>query len=273
MEARRAKTGACAKAWFTTAAPRKGHAQNHRRLSIRSNTKEPKGSHSFVIRYIWLRCPEFVCQKYFTFSLKFCFKTSVVIFKNITAVKFVSKTEVQRAAFLAEREFICWRGREHDELYSCQVSNQEDGYISLNLDIMPIRFADAVAEDIARCLYDAVLITVGNMAGFVPTPTMRESAFEIKYRRRISGEWSYCADGKLNCHETKDEIYVVELAGDQCETTESVGVYTVEDGGVELAFDFMGYSFSMLDAVWLANALMEAIGNEPLDLLETATIC
>jgi hypothetical protein len=216
-----------------------------------------------------LRCPEFVCQKYFTFSLKFCFKTSVVIFKNITVVKFVSKTEVQRAAFLTEREFICWRGREHDELYSCQVSNQVDGYISLNLDIMPIRFADAVAEDIAHCLYDAVLITVGNLAGFVPTPADRESIFKSSYRKRVSGEWSYCGDGRFNCHETKDGVYVVELATDESEKTEGVGVYTVEDGGVEFVFEFMCYSFSMLDAVWLANTLMEAMGREPLDLLET----
>lgn len=51
-----------------------------------------------------------------------------------------------------------------------------------------------------------------------------------------------------------------------------VAVYTIEDGGVELVFDFMGYSFSMLDAVWLANALMEAMGREPLDTLETTSM-
>ena len=178
---------------------------------------------------------------------------------------------MQSASFFAEREFICWRGREYDELYSCQVSRQGDHYVSLNLDIMPIRFADAVAEDIARCLYDAVLITVGNLAGFVPTPADRDSILERTYRKRISGEWSYCADGRFNCHETENEVYVVELAMDESDKTERVGVYTVEDGGVELVFEFMGYSFSMLDAVWLANALMEAQGLEPMDILETTS--
>jgi hypothetical protein len=182
---------------------------------------------------------------------------------------FVSKIEMQPAAFFAERELICWRGRDFDELYPCQVSRQVDQYVSLKLDIMPFRFADAVAEDIARCLYDAVLITVGNQAGFVPTPADRDSILKRSYRKRISEEWSYCADGRFNCHETEDGSYVVELAVDESEKTERVGVYTVEDGGVELVFEFMCYSFSMLDAVWLANAMMEAMGREPLDHLET----
>ncbi|MCY1247867.1 hypothetical protein D9M72_612390 [compost metagenome] len=51
-----------------------------------------------------------------------------------------------------------------------------------------------------------------------------------------------------------------------------MGVYTVEDGGAELVFEFMCYSFSMLDAVWLANSLMEAAGREPLDVLETTCV-
>lgn len=186
-------------------------------------------------------------------------------------MNFVGKIEVQPEAFFAERELICWRGREYDELYPCQVSRQVDQYVSLKLDIMPFRFSDAVAEDIAHCLYDAVLITVGNLAGFVPTPAGRDSILNRKYRKRVSGEWSYCADGSFKCHETEDGVYVVELAVDESEKTERVGVYTVEDGGVELVFEFMCYSFSMLDAVWLANALMEVIGREPLDLLETTS--
>ncbi len=185
-------------------------------------------------------------------------------------VDFVSKTEMQSATFFAEREFICWRGREFDELYPCQVSRQVDQYVSLKLDIMPFRFADAVAEDIARCLYDAVLITVGNLAGFVPTPADRESILERRYRKRVSGEWHYFADGKFDCHEA-EEGYVVELATEESDKTEKVSVYTIEEGGVELIFNFMCYSFSMIDAVWLANALMEAMGREPLDLLETTS--
>lgn len=184
-------------------------------------------------------------------------------------VNFVNKTEVQPAAFLAEREFVCWRGREYDELYPCQVSRQSDHYVDVQLDIMPIRFADAVAEDMARCLYDAVLITVGNLKGFAPTPAYRDSILERVYRKRVSGDWSYNANGRFNCYEAEGEVYVVERATGESDKTGKVSVYTIDDGGVELVFDFMCYSFSMHDAVWLSSALMEALGRDSFDALET----
>lgn len=189
----------------------------------------------------------------------------------MVTVTFMSKAKAQPAAFFAEREFICWRGREYDEMYSCRVSRQGDRYVSLNLDIMPIRLANAVAEEIARCLYDAVLFTVGNVAGFVPTPAARDCVLERKYRKRISGKWSYAADGQFSCHGSESEAYFVELSIDASDATEQVGVYTIDDGGVELVFEFMCYSFNMLDAVWLANSLMAAVGGEPLDVLETTS--
>jgi len=184
-------------------------------------------------------------------------------------VNFVNKTEVQRAAFLAEREFVCWRGREYDELYPCQVSRQSDRYVDMQLDNMHIRFADAVAEDIARCLYDAVLITVGNLQGFTPTPAYRDSILERIYRKRVSGDWSYNANGRFNCYEAEGEVYVVERAKGEGDKTGKVSVYTIDDGGVELVFDFMCYSFSIHDAVWLSSALMEALGRDSIDAMET----
>lgn len=186
-------------------------------------------------------------------------------------VTFMSKAKAQPAAFFVEREFICWRGREDDETYSCQVSRQEDHYVSLNLDIMPIRLGNAVAEEIASCLYDAVLITVGNLAGFAPTPAARDSQFKKKYRKGVFG-WIYNADGNFNCHSSDSDVYFVEISMDANDATEQVGVYTVDEGGVELVFDFMCYSFSMHDAVWLSISLMEAIGGEPLDVLETTHV-
>jgi hypothetical protein len=180
---------------------------------------------------------------------------------------FMNKANVQPAAFFAEREFVCWRGREDDEKYSCQVVRQEDHYVSLNLDIMSVRLADTVAEEIARCLYDAVLITVGNLAGFVPTPAARDSLLKRKYRKGVV--WSYKADGDFKCHGSDSGVYFVEVSTEANVTTEQVGVYTVDVGGVELVFDFMCYSFSMYDAVWLCNSLMEAIGGDPLDVLQT----
>lgn len=128
-----------------------------------------------------------------------------------------------------------------------------------------------MAEEIARCLYDAVLITVGNLAGFVPTPAARDSLLERKYRKGVFG-WTYNADGCFTCHGSDSDVYFVELSTDANNTTKNVGVYTVDQGGVELVFELMGYSFSMLDAVWLANSLMEAAGGEPLDVLETTCV-
>ena len=184
----------------------------------------------------------------------------------------MSKNDGQSEVFLATRDLTCWREREYNDQYPCQVSScQGVNSVDVNLDIVSIRLANAVAEEIARCLYDAVLITVGNLAGFVPTPAARDSLLERKYRKKVSGKWSYSADGQFLCHKSESKIYSVELSTDTNDTTEQVGVYTV-DGGVELVFDFTYFSFSMLDAVWLANSLMEAAGGELLDVLETTSV-
>jgi hypothetical protein len=171
--------------------------------------------------------------------------------------------------FLTSRDLTCWRDREDNEKYPCRVSNCRGvSSVDIKLDIVSIRLASTVAEEIARCLYDAVLITVGNLAGFVPTPAARDSLLKRKYRKGVSG-WSYYADGDFNCHASDGDVYFVEVSTDASDTTEQVSVYTVDEGGVELVFEFMCYSFSMHDAVWLSNSLMEAIGGEPLDVLET----
>ncbi|AWY39045.1 hypothetical protein DKY63_03595 [Pseudomonas putida] len=184
----------------------------------------------------------------------------------------MSKHDGQSKVFLATRDLTCWREREYNDQYPCQVSDCKGvNSVDINLDIVSIRLAKAVAEEIARCLYDAVLITVGNLAGFVPTPAARDSLLERKYRKKVSGKWSYSADGQFLCHKSESKIYSVELSTDTNDTTEQVGVYTV-DGGVELVFDFTYFSFSMLDAVWLANSLMQAAGGEPLDVLETTGV-
>ncbi|MBV6823591.1 hypothetical protein [Pseudomonas sp. PD9R] len=182
----------------------------------------------------------------------------------------MGKDESESRIFHAARDFTCWRDREYNDQYPCQVFRQGENTVNLNLDIVSIVFAGAVAEEIARCLYDAVLITVGNLAGFAPTPAARNSLLKRKYRKGFFG-WTYNADGDFNCHGSDSDVYFVELVTDANDTTKNVGVYTVDEGGVELVFEFMCYSFSMLDAVWLANSLMEAIGGEPLDVLETTS--
>ncbi len=184
----------------------------------------------------------------------------------------MGKHDGQSEVFLVTRDLTCWREREYNDKYPCQVSScQGVNSVDINLDIVSIRFASHVAEEVARCLYDAVLITVGNLAGFVPTPAARDSMLERKYRKKVSGKWSYSADGQFLCHKSESKGYSVELSTDANDTTEQVGIYTV-DGGVELVFEFTYFSFSMLDAVWLANNLMQAAGGEPLDVLETTSV-
>lgn len=184
----------------------------------------------------------------------------------------MSKQDGQSEVFLTSRDLTCWRDREDNEKYPCRVSScQGVNSVDIKLDIVSIRLASTVAEEIARCLYDAVLITVGNLAGFVPTPAARDSLLKRRYRKGVFG-WIYNADGKFNCHGSDSDVYFVELSTDASDTTENLGVYTVHEGGVELVFEFMCYSFSMLDAVWLANSLMEAAGGEPLDVLETTSV-
>ena len=177
----------------------------------------------------------------------------------------MSKTETQPAEFFAEREFICWRGREHDELYSCQVSSLGSNGVSLKLDDVSIRFSKGVAQEIAHCLKDAFLVNLGNQVNVLFTSKKRKSKLERKFRKDVSGRWNYKADGRFKCLQTESGIYFSKLAKVPGGTMEELGVYTVEDGGVELVFDFMRYSFSMQDAVWLADALMAAIGRGPLD--------
>ena len=183
-------------------------------------------------------------------------------------VKIVAKTEMQPGFFFAEREFTSWHERAHDKLYSCQVSRQEKGYVSLRFGNLSYSFAHAIAEDIARCIFDADLVTVGNLKGYIPKPAVRESAFDQWYKRNMDGVWSYFGEGGFSVHRSDGELSFIEFLTDDEETAINVGIYTAAVGGVMLVLETESYLFSRLDAVWLSNALIEAIGEEPLDFQE-----
>ncbi|MNI99076.1 hypothetical protein D3C73_1580660 [compost metagenome] len=51
-----------------------------------------------------------------------------------------------------------------------------------------------------------------------------------------------------------------------------MGIYTIDDVGITLVLESASYSFSKLDAVWLSNALMGALGEEPLDFVKISTM-
>lgn len=187
-------------------------------------------------------------------------------------MKIVIKTEMQPVRFFAEREFTCWRERDSQKSYPCEVSKQEDNYISLSLDDVSYRFADTIAEDIARCILDADLVTVGKLKGYIPKPAIRESAFDRWYEINSSGTWNYFGEGTFSCHRSGGVISFTELLKDEDDTAEKMGIYTVDDDEIKLVLASVSYSLSMLDAVWLSHALMEALGEEPLDFLKTSAM-
>ena len=184
-------------------------------------------------------------------------------------VKIVVKTEMQQDFFSAERKFTSWHERAREKLYPCQVSRQEKGYVSFRFSDMSYRFELAIAEDIARCIFDADLVTVGNLKGYIPKPATRDSAFDQWYKRNMDGVWSYFGEGGFSVDRSEGELSFIEFLTVDEEPAANVGIYTAADGGVMLVLESASYLFSMLDAVWLSNALMEAVGEEPLELQET----
>lgn len=186
-------------------------------------------------------------------------------------MKIVIKTETQPVRFFAEREFACWRERDSQKSYPCQVSKQEDNYISLSLDDLSYRLSETIAEDIARCILDAGLVSMGKLKGYIPKPAMRESAFDRWYKINSSGAWNYFGEGTFSCHRSGGVISFTELLTDENDTAEKMGIYTVDDDEIKLVLKSVSYLLNMLDAVWLSNALMEALGEGPLDFLKTST--
>ncbi|WP_019579106.1 hypothetical protein [Pseudomonas mandelii] len=184
----------------------------------------------------------------------------------------MSKAEIQTTGFFTEREFTCWRERDYKNFYPCQVSKQEGNYVSLSLGDMSYRFDDTIAEDIARCILDADLVTAGKLYGYIPKPAMRESAFDSWYKMNSSGVWNYFGEGEFSYYRSGGVIIFMERVTDEDDTAEIMGIYTIDDVGIKLVLESSSYSFSKLDAVWLSNALMEALGEEPLDFLKTSTM-
>jgi hypothetical protein len=173
--------------------------------------------------------------------------------------KIVGKTEVQPTVYFAEREFTCWRERECNDVYPCQVSSQGGNGVSLKLDDVSIKFSKGVAQEISHCLKDAFLVNLGNEVNALFTSGKRQCKLERKFRKDVSGRWSYMADGRFKCQQMGSEIYFRKFAKVPVKSMGELGVYTVEDGGVELVLESMCYSFGMQDALWLAESLMEAI--------------
>lgn len=64
--------------------------------------------------------------------------------------------------------------------------------------------------------------------------------------------WRFSAEGLVNVEKASPE-----LLGDAIGAGALVAVRTIEEGGFELEFGGMGYSFSAQDASWLQEKLLE----------------
>ena len=76
----------------------------------------------------------------------------------------------------------------------------------------------------------------------------------------------------FGCHRSGGVITFIERVPDEDDTAEIMGIYTIDDVGITLVLESSSYSFSKLDAVWLSNALMGALGEEPLDFVKISTM-
>lgn len=98
----------------------------------------------------------------------------------------------------------------------------------------------------------------GNTVNVLFTSGKRKSKLERVFRKDVAGRWNYKANGRFKCRQTESEIYFSRITTVPGDPMEELGIYTVEDGGVELVFGYMCYSFRMLDASWLAENLIKA---------------
>lgn len=165
---------------------------------------------------------------------------------------------MQSAVFFAEREFTCKRELGCSDVYTCQVSSQGGSGVTLKFGDTTIRLAKGVAQEVARCLKDAFLVNFGNTVDVLFTSGKRKSKMEREFRKDVAGRWNYEANGRFKYRQTESEIFFSKMTKVPGDPMEELRIYTVEGGGVELVFGYVCYSFSMLDASWLAENLMKA---------------
>ncbi|CEL30576.1 MULTISPECIES: hypothetical protein [Pseudomonas fluorescens group] len=151
-----------------------------------------------------------------------------------------------------ERDFTCWRGREFDEFYQCSVTGIDGGAVRIELDSMGFEISADVAEAIAFSLSEAATV-VKNTDIEAMTGARREECLLPRKYRLAHGRWLFSATGVVHVSNASDGLLDEGSCGDT-----RVTVRTIEEGGFELEFEWMGYSFSPVDAAWLHEKLLEA---------------
>lgn len=151
-----------------------------------------------------------------------------------------------------ERDFTCWRGLEFDEFYQCNVTGIDGGGVRIEFDSMGFEISADVAEAIAFSLSEAATV-VKNTDIEAMTGARREECLLPRKYRLAQGRWLFSATGVVHVSNASDGLLDEGNCGDT-----RVTVRTIEEGGFELEFEWMGYSFSPVDAGWLQEKLLEA---------------
>lgn len=151
-----------------------------------------------------------------------------------------------------KRDFLCWRGRNFDERYECRVAAIGDGFVKVEFEFGWMEVSAEVAGEIAFCLSEALAIAEQTDVKTTTAAVREEELLTRKYRLSC-GAWQFSAQGTVHVENASSELLDGAISAGIL-----VAVRTIEDGGFELQFGWMGFSFSALDASWLQEKLLEA---------------
>lgn len=166
----------------------------------------------------------------------------------MTALHRVSKTN---PTMKLSREFDCWRGLEFGEQYTCVVEVLADGRVRLDLDIITFSVSPQAAGEIANCLDDALAYILGQ-GDQQQSEERAQSSLTASYMTGMRG-LQYVATGEIHVSDASPDFFEDSNQGHT-----PISICSIPGGGYELVFDFMCYSFSAQDAIWLSSSLLEA---------------
>ncbi|MBP5952766.1 hypothetical protein [Pseudomonas sp. P42] len=152
------------------------------------------------------------------------------------------------------REFDCWRGLDFDEKYKCAIEVLPSARIMIEMDIVSCSVTLEVAQEIAECVKEALAISVDDDGYQVEVKKRPNGLFKIRSLAGMRG-MQYAAFDEIDVEDASGDFFEDSSSG-----TTSIVVATIQDGGYELIFPFMGYSFTKADAAWLSEALFKACG-------------
>lgn len=168
-----------------------------------------------------------------------------------------------------KRSFLCWRSRDFDDRYECSVSGTDRQGVRIEFESEGLEVGAEIAAEIAFCLSEALAIAAQKDVHGVTAALRDDGPLSRKYRLSW-GVWQFSASGVLPTKNVSPEFFENTGGADF-----SICVQTIEEDGFEIVFGEIGYSFSMQDACWLQEKLLEATHQLPkqyprVNLLEAA---